>query len=259
MRERLKARLDETRKTEQRLQAAIERLEKGESVEDTFRDAGIFRPEVRVRDKDNKDTKGGGSQPMSVEERERVVAFLKEHMPRAYERLSQVRTDEPMVADHLIGRFLPRVRETLELRTSDPELFQLKLREMRAGFDIISGTRDLAEAVKSGKPESELQALEGGIRRAIQERFDAQIGGQRHELESLSRRIDRLKTEIDGKLASKETKIAEEATRAIQRARKGDMGEFRPRKKAGEIKPESRSEGRPGAQPEAPIEKNSPR
>ena len=249
MRERLKSRLEETKKTEQRLQTAIERLEKGENVDDMLRDNGGFRPELRVKEKDGKDQKGerleggkGGGPQLSPEERARVFAFLKEFMPRAHERLSQVRAEEPMIADRLMGRFVPRLRETLELRSSDPELFQLKLSEMRAGFDIISGTRDLAEAVKSGKPESELQALEAGIRKAIQERFDAQIGGQRHELESLSRRIDKLKSEIDGKLSTRETKTAEEANRVIQRARKGDAGEFRNRKKAGDGKPESQTD-----------------
>lgn len=218
LRARLQMRLEETRRLEARLQEAIARLDKGEGANAVLKDVENMQPGRGEPRPDFKESQ----KPLSTQERDELFSFLKEHMPRAADRLKPG-ADHAEVTDRVLSRFAPRIREMLGLKTSDPKLFALRVDEMRATFDVLASTRDLGTAVRENKSDAEAAAITS-IKDAVARRFDAQLAAQRLELESLGGRMESLKAEIDRRSANRDAAVAEESAKTIERARKWESG-----------------------------------
>lgn len=217
LRARLQMRLEETRRLEVRLQEAIARLDKGEGADQVLKDVENLqgRPDLRPDFKDSQ-------KPLTKQERDELFTFLKEHMPRAADRLKPG-ADHAEVTDRVLSRFAPRIREVLVLKNSDPKLFTFRVDEMRATFDVLASARDLGTAVREKKADAETTAV-AEIKDAVARRFDAQLAAQRLELESLGGRMESLKAEIDRRSANRDAAVAEESAKTIDRARKFEAG-----------------------------------
>lgn len=218
LRARLQMRLEETRRLEVRLQEAIARLDKGEGADVVLKDVENRQPDRADPRPDFREP----PKPLSKQERDELFNFLKEHMPRAADRLKPG-ADHAEVTERVLSRFAPRIREVLVLKTSDPKLFTFRVDEMRATFDVLANTRDLGTAVRENKADAE-EAAVAGIKDAVGRRFDAQLAAQRRELESLGGRMESLKAEIDRRSANRDAAVAEESDKTIERARRFEAG-----------------------------------
>ena len=254
-RAQLMMRIEESKRLQDRLQAAVDRIDKGESAELPAADRVGMRQERQAENwtdrAEHKDGQGSQRVPpetLSTDEREKLFAFVQEQMPAAAKRLSADSVKDPEVRTRVLTRFAPKIRDVIGLRTSDPKLFSLRVDEMRAGFEVFTGARDLSEAVHAKKAETETAIIEAAIKEAIGRRFDAQLAAQRLELESLGERVEHLKAEIDRKSSNRDASVNEEAAKLIERARKFDPSAERPRRghKPEDGKPE---QGKPASEP----------
>jgi hypothetical protein len=189
---------------------------------------GPMRPEGRGERDGNRERPGPPDQlasipddrPLTPEQRERVMAFLRETMPGMAERFQSLSTTDPEAADRMLGRMLPRLREASRLREEDPELFALKGDELRTGVDVVAAIRALRAAQGSpAGPEADaaLTTARAGLRDAVSRQIDARLRVQEHELAVLLRRVESLQADLLRRQAGRDAAIADTLER-LERA-----------------------------------------
>ena len=271
LKQRLQKRLEENQKAAEHLRAAIEKLEKGGDIAEVMKDLEQTRPLRDGAREGGRDGMGegplggpgqgqgggpggrgpdgggpggagpGGNGPMmplNAKEREELNRFVAKHMPKVAEKMKTFASLEPEAADRMTARMAPRIRELMGMEGREPKLFSHRVEEMRAGFEIISSSRDLSDLIRSKGAEKDIAAAEDRVRAAVRARVEAQMLGQEAEIESLAGRVESLRAQLKDRTGSKEDRIKEESGRVIERAR--DPENRGPRGRRDDKKPEPR-------------------
>lgn len=150
--------------------------------------------------------------PLTPEERERVMAFLRETMPSMAERFLSLTASDPEAADRMLSRMLPRLREASRLREEDPELFTLKGDELRTGVEVIGAARALRasqNAPAGTERDAAIASARAALREAVTRQIDARLRVQEHELAVLMRRVESLQADLLRRQAGRDAAIAE--------------------------------------------------
>lgn len=248
---RLEDRLAEARQTEARLEAAIQRLERGDSASDVRAD--LEAHEVPERPRWDGRRPGGdwqgpppepgqGQGPMMVRERregrmpppppaEREAFFqaLQEQAPELARRINAERESNPAMAERMLSSMEPRLR--LLLAERDAEMRELRRMELRAGLDVLASIRALGAAARSGEGPDRVQELAHNVRGALIEHFDARQAMQEREVELLERQLSQLRREMSEYAASRDEMISrrlESIVRFATQPRPTDEGGDRP-------------------------------
>ncbi len=276
LKQRLQRRLEENQKSSERLKAAIEKLEKGGNAEEILRELEMgrggrdggqgFGPDGGPRDggrlpgspEGGLGGPGGGpggpgggpggmgrpgegnppNGPVTKEEMEAIHRFIGKHMPKVAERMKAFASLEPDAAERMTMRMAPRIRELMGLERVEPKLFDHRVDEMRAGFEIIASSRELSELVRNKGTEKDIADVEARVKDAVRARVEAQMKGQEAEIELLAKRVESLRQQLNERTASKDNRIADESKRVIERARDQEMRGPRGRGKEGPEKQE---------------------
>ncbi len=219
--ERLRRRLDEVQRERSMVEGALARLEKGDSPREVMRDLrpgmpggmgprglrpgvgpgeGPMRPEGRGmgRDHDGPPHRPGegahGRGPESARmDPGAMIDALRERAPRLAEALERARQQGPEEFERMMSRWAPRLREAMVLRERDPEMFRLRVEELQASFGVFEAVR--AARVAGQGPEAE-RARER-VREAVGAQFEARLAVQAREVESLTKRLDELKSRVE--------------------------------------------------------------
>lgn len=255
LKEELTRRLEETKRTQARLELALSRLNDGgdpaeirrENLPGRFRDRlrravrddapGLDRPlapqDNRARGEPGNPPRGPqgpkgpgpmGDRKLTPEDRDRMLKFLDEHMPRIGKRFHEALKDNPQVAEGLLGRLAPKFRELEATQHSQPELFRLRVDDMRA-------TLSLQEAARTWRPklhgndatDEDRRGAREALTGAISAQFDARLALREHELKMLEDRIGEARREIDEMHTNRDKRIGEEVDRWL-----GDLGTREP-------------------------------
>ena len=226
-RERLKRRVREARERADRLEAALERLESGESLRDVMGDLrpderryfmpwsprgeggdrdGPRRPRERAegasadrpvsRTSEGRPPPGGPKDPAPVSP-ERVRAFIAEHLPEMDLHLKAIEAENPEAGMLLAERMAPRIGEVINAQQRDAALGKLKMEELRLGLNTIKIAREAREASRGQTPSDSLQSQ---TRQRLTNLLNAQAENraqiQRREIELLEQRVDELRAEL---------------------------------------------------------------
>ncbi len=213
LRERLQARLEETRERIARYQRhekgileAIERLDGGASPDEvlsTMRERA--REEARqTRDHLVRDRAGDGPPDrarrpvLDPEARDRVFQTLKARAPRVLERVQTLRKQSPEQGDHLLMRLAPRIRQIEETQRNDAKLATLMIVELQANLELTVAARDLRALLqRDDASDEEVAQAHERLREAMRRSFDAHLAIKEHELHRLENRIDSLRKEVE--------------------------------------------------------------
>lgn len=241
MRARLQRRLAELDKQRERLQRAMERLEKGEDAGDVAREMGGpsgRRPEGErpVREGPRRREGGPGSEggpippgPMggpgeggapAIDEREEIQSILRESLPELAQRLERLRQGRPEEAEAMMRRVGPRLRELIPLRRHDPEMFRVRVDEMRAGFAFMEAARmarQIRQPSHDQEPDVAAKREEAmkRLREAAANLHDARTKAHEGEVAAIERRLKELRDQIQGMHAEREKRINEAVERAM--------------------------------------------
>jgi hypothetical protein len=150
-----------------------------------------------------------------------MLGLLREAMPGLASRLEEVSKVDPEGGRRMLARWAPRLREAAQLKKNDPELFGLRMAEMREGWGVIEasrGARELSKGSHDGEEGIAAQRADakGKLREALSKQFDARLAMQSHEVRALSKRLDELKAHLDEQQASRESRISEIADKILQ-------------------------------------------
>jgi hypothetical protein len=132
------------------------------------------------------------------------MQVLRESMPHVAARFDQLRQHDPQAAERLSARLLPRMREAFETRDSDPELFNLRMDELRSMGEVMAAAQELR--THSGS-EAEKEPLRAALREALGRQFDARHASDLREITKLEERVADLQEEARRKLANRDAMI----------------------------------------------------
>ncbi len=209
IRERLERRAAELEGELARLHEAIGAVDEGAPPQDVFRILRPPMPEGRpdgfnARDKrhdwrpqggPNDRRPMGGMGPMTPEERERIVEFVKVNMPRIAERLEQLQTDRPEVAERVLQGLRDRVAEFRRLAEENPEAIGTRLDALRTDMEIRHVAMEFVEA-RRADDQAAVNEARTALEGLVAERVEISLKERERELVILRERIDRLQAEI---------------------------------------------------------------
>lgn len=222
VRARMQRRLDEVRVAERRLEETIERLDAGEDPERVVREMyvpGLARPpEGAVPGGPGPEPRG----PLDPQEREAMMARLREVMPRVAEWVVELERDDPRVMEAVHGRLLAQVREIDRIRERDPQGARIRTAEIVATMNVMRTTRAYRMAARQSGADSRVAAHAAeGLRSALAEQFDAKLAANRHEIESLGQRLDALRADVAAQVEGRDRLIDDAWNRILTDASSG--------------------------------------
>lgn len=112
---------------------------------------------------------------------DRVMEFLKTEYPRLYDRLSDLRDDDPRAFHRQLNRMLPRLPELMHILDRNPKLGKLMIEEHQLEMDI----RETTARYHRAGDDATKQRLREMIGRQFdirQERLQLMIGEMEREL-----------------------------------------------------------------------------
>lgn len=237
---RMQRRIDEMEREIARLKDAKQRVEKGEApprIERPWSDAKKSDSAPRERFREMMERRRGDDRPpapgsskndknASTQDRtdyESVRPRLLESAPGIAELMDRLREHNREVADRVWLRMTPHIKEAAALKERDPEGFRLKADEVRSSLAVILSIGMVREA-KENHDDSALSARRTELREAISKQVDAKIAVQRHEIEALDQRLERLRKSVDTQVQDREKTIDDRATK-LEESPDGLMGE----------------------------------
>jgi len=152
---------------------------------------------------------------LSEEEAEQALQIITRLKPELGEELARLREDDPRrFARELEGRF-PRFRWLLRLNRFDPEMFELRMRDI----ELYRRSRELAEQVRdarrAGRSEAEAAAREQ-LDGVVAEHFDVRQQIREAELARLERRLAALRDQLADRTENRRHIIAEHTESLIE-------------------------------------------
>ncbi|MGV6813767.1 MAG: hypothetical protein ACWA5W_02015 [Phycisphaerales bacterium] len=233
----LRARLMRSMERAQRIidthTAAIEKLDAGASPREVLaeiKNNGNFRDNQRMRPP----TREHGGPPngpggLSPKEKHRLQTFLQENFPELWENFAPVAKLNPQAADRLLARMGPQIREILMLEEHEPELADIKKREMRAGLVFVEASRLYRKAKNTpNASDEEIQAAYERMREVAAERFDIQLEAKSYEISKLEARLNEFKSSVESAKDSRDAEVARMVEAAIKPPVKPKRDEPRP-------------------------------
>ncbi|MFZ4576707.1 MAG: hypothetical protein ACOYN0_20180 [Phycisphaerales bacterium] len=208
---RLQRRLEESKQSVAALESGIKKLDEGGDPAEVARGLerrpgrGDWNRQDGGRPGRPEGFGGGDNSPITAAERESLMAILREAIPSMAEKIESLRTTDPKAAERLAQRMLPKLREAASVRARDPELFQLKIRELKASGEVVAAV----QALRQGREKNaDLEPLRAALREALSQQFETRQAGQRREITTLETRIAELKAETARKDAERDEMIA---------------------------------------------------
>lgn len=167
---------------------------------------------------------GGPDRAPTDEERAAIRAFLRESQPRLFEMLERLEQEDPAEAQRKLAEAFPRLRPLLELRKADPQMFELRMNDLRHGREAMDAARWLAEHGADGGDE--VAKHRETLRTALLAQFDARTEIQRREIARQQDHLEQGKADLESRAASRESAVEGMMSRMIEREqerlRRGD-------------------------------------
>lgn len=172
----------------------------------------------------------GGDEPKrepTEEDFKAAQEFLQATAPQLHALYLELREKDPEAAKNKLREALPRIQHLLDMRRNDPEMFTLKLQDIRHGREAFDAGRKIVEFDREhpeGTSDPARQALMTSLRASLSDQYD--IRGRIIEREvqqqdkDLIRRKDEWSRRADQKQSSVD-KMAEDMVRRIKNWRPG--------------------------------------
>lgn len=172
------------------------------------------QPSAPEHDHDSwkKDGRRGGwsSNPLSPDELEQAIAVIRQIRPDLAQRLEQMQQEDPESVQAAIKREFPRLRHFLELQRVDPELFELRVQDVKLAYRSHQLATDLRAAQDQAQADpQQAQSLRQQLETAVREHFEIRQRIREHELTRLERQIELLRAQLQARSQTRDELIAQ--------------------------------------------------
>ncbi|MDP6541956.1 MAG: hypothetical protein QGF07_04130 [Phycisphaerales bacterium] len=144
---------------------------------------------------------------------ERVMEIAKEIDPELADRLSCMCRDDPEAFSRLIRRQGRRLGSLVELRDSDPDLFEVKVNELKLDAEIFKTTKSIR---KLGVEEEVSQAQIATLRGLVRAKTALNIRKQTLYIERLERHLEGLREKLADTSARFDEVVEEQVEHLLQ-------------------------------------------
>jgi len=156
---------------------------------------------------------GGQRRPLSPEQIDAIVAVAVEVFPDGGARLRELRERDPEALERVLGRQARRLFALAMLRDRNPELYALKLEELRNQMELRTlAARHAAlgaEQVEDTEAASERGRIEARIREIAEQQVDLGLRVRGLELAAMDEAIRRMRTELAEDAGNRDVAIDE--------------------------------------------------
>jgi hypothetical protein len=139
---------------------------------------------------------------LSDEEREQVRAFMAEHFPERYEEILELQQNEERLEMHM-GRIMPEMMRLRELSERDPQVFDMRVQELRGEFRL----RQIARQLRFREGGVNRKELEDEARALIEQQFDLRQHRMETEIVRLEQKIEQLRSGLEDRAAKRDMEI----------------------------------------------------
>lgn len=153
---------------------------------------------------------------LSDEERQQLREFIAEHFPERFEEIQQLEANQERLQMHM-GRILPEMMRLRELSEHDPQVFEMRIREIRGEFRL----RQIARQLRFGEGDPDRKALEKEARQLIEQQFDLRQQRMEAEIMRLEEKIAQLRAGLEDRAASRDVEVDQ----ALERLTSGQAPE----------------------------------
>ena len=149
---------------------------------------------------------GRGTGPMKLtdDQVEEAIALMIELDPSMAPRIKQLRAERPELLRHAVSRRFPRLGYMLKLKEKRPELYALRVRDIRLENLSHEQARTLA-ALPADAPG--IEAARAALRGTLEEHFAVRQDVRRFELEALREKIIEMETRLADDAVQRETLV----------------------------------------------------
>lgn len=263
MRERCLRLLAEMREDIPKLEAAIKKLDAGESFEEV-RESLSDRLAMRFRGNDGGEGDGRrgewfgqrADQPFTDQDWEAVNAIIKHAQPDMLAKFDELRAKDPAQAQKSMLEAYPRLRPLLDLYKFDRTAFDLRLEELVILRQSLPLAKEVLTLKKAGKDDdsAEVKASREKLRELGKRQHENRLAIQRHELKMWRQRLEKRQKDLDEQTEDTDKAIERAIDGLVRQAERGDFG--------GSPPPEHRGDaGRRGERPDGrdPRDSKEPR
>lgn len=148
---------------------------------------------------------------------DRTLELLRDVNPPMFERLRRLRERNPEEFREAVRRVGPRLAEFDRESRAHPDMWRLRVQMFRLERDA----RDLARQVAAGGVEPDEDAT-ARLRRMVGEQFDLRLRMRDQEIQDLTDRVARIRTQMETARVDREELVATRTRELVQQARRGD-------------------------------------
>jgi hypothetical protein len=136
--------------------------------------------------------------PRAMDDEELAVArqVIAELYPEVGPRLDQLAEEDPGELRRTLQRRFPRVRFLMELRERDPQMYELRLADIRLGRATAALAQQLREA-RAADDKPRHRALMDELEEQVAEHFDVRQTIRELEIEKLRQRLAELEEQLE--------------------------------------------------------------
>jgi len=131
-------------------------------------------------------------QELTDEQVEEILAFVKEKMPRRYERLNKLRERHPALFRRMCRRLRFEIGQLRRLKKDDPEAYRAAIEKHR----LRGRVADLADRARRAGSSEERQRLAAELRDALGRLFEAERKARQAQVRELEERLHQLRKQL---------------------------------------------------------------
>lgn len=160
--------------------------------------------------------------PLTAEDRQAIRDFLSATSPALSSKLIELEKQDPAEAERKFAEAMPRLRFILEQRARDPEMYNLRLNDIKLGRESLEAARAVAESESKGvDPNSrDHQKKVEALRLALERQYDHRTRILELEAAKSKDRVDKSDREIAKRPERREEIVTKNLREMIDRERK---------------------------------------
>lgn len=146
-------------------------------------------------------------QPLTPEQINEAVEVMREISPWWADRLEEARKEDEQRFVNMVTRSYPRIRQFLELKQQDPELYKLRIDEARLDSQSRHLSWQLYQAQQNPDDADKAAQLKQELLGVLTEQFDVNQKARQHEIDTLKRQLGNLERDLAKRGEEREAQI----------------------------------------------------
>lgn len=161
---------------------------------------------------------GGPDEPvLSPQEKEELLAFVRDRFPELYRQLQQFQDTDPGAYGRAVRRLTFPMLHMMRVSKSDPQLAAKMIAEHRVELELA----DLQSRYPAQASGADREQARSRIRQLVEKRFDLRQQRLEIEIKNMQKRLDQARSHLTQQAADRSQLIDAEVSRTIDHLEKG--------------------------------------